>query len=87
MTRQFGADENRLELSRPKALTSAHRQDTAGSPPHAPLDCQPLSPLRPASLQHLSTTQGLHALAESVRLLPAPDVRLKCPFHEVPFRS
>ena len=79
--------ENRLELSRPKALTSAHRQDTAGSPPHAPLDGQPLSPFRPASLQHLSTAQGLHALAESVRLLPAPDIRLKCSLHEVPFRS
>ena len=79
--------ENRLELARPKALPSAHREDTAGSPPHAPLDGQPLSPLRPASLQHLSTAQGLHALPESVRLLPAPDIGLKCSLHEVPFRS
>jgi energy-coupling factor transporter ATP-binding protein EcfA2 len=28
--------ENRLELSRSKALTSPHRQDTADPPPHAP---------------------------------------------------
>jgi hypothetical protein len=68
-------------------LASAHREDTAGSLPHAPLDGQPLSPFRAASLQHLSTAQGLHAFPESVRLLPAPDIGLKSSLHEVPFRS
>ena len=76
-----------LELACPEALIPAQRQGPAASPRHTLLDGEPLSPFCPASLQHFPTTQGLHALAESVRLLSAPDIRLKCSLHEIPFRS
>src|SRR3972149_6859577 len=45
-------------------------------------DGQPFPPLRAPALDHFPPALGLHPLAESVRLLPPPHVRLERPLHE-----
>lgn len=45
------------------------------------LDGEPLASLRAPPLEHLSSAWRTHALAEAVRLLPAPRVRLVRPLH------
>src|SRR4029453_16062073 len=47
----------------------------------AELDREPLPPLRPPPLQNFAAARRLHALAEAVRLGPAPPVRLIRPLH------